>query len=162
MLNAGKQHTKHDSIEGAIKPSRWQVLNVSAGGYALRKFSSSPALARVGDIVAMKSSKNVSWELAVLRWAHINDMNQLDVGLELISPSASAAIAKVEDSTIQIEGEILLLPEISGLKQAASIITSRGFCQLGSVLSFSNHNKILVNKLIERTPRFERFQYSLI
>lgn len=162
LLKDGKSHPKHDNVEGAIKPSRWQVLNVSAGGYALRKFSSSIASARVGDVVAMKSSKSEVWELAVLRWANINDLSQLDVGLELISPNASAALAKVDNSAITIEGEVLLLPEISGLKQAASVITARGFCKLGNVLSFSEDNKILINKLVERTARFERYQYSLI
>lgn len=162
LLKTGKPHAKHDNVEGAIKPSRWQILNVSAGGYALRKFSSSAASAKVGDVVAMKNSKNASWELAVLRWANINDMNQLDVGVELISPSASADIAKVENNGLLIEGEALLLPEITALKQSASIVTARSFCKVGNILSFNKHQKILVNKLVERSARFERFEYSLI
>ena len=162
LLKTGKPHAKHDNVEGAIKPSRWQILNVSAGGYALRKFSSSAASAKVGDVVAMKNSKNASWELAVLRWANINDMNQLDVGVELISPSASADIAKVENNGVLIEGEALLLPEITALKQSASIVTARSFCKVGNILSFNKHQKILVNKLVERSARFERFEYSLI
>jgi cyclic-di-GMP-binding protein len=162
LLKTGKSHAKHDNVEGAIKPSRWQILNVSAGGYALRKFSSSAASARVGDVVVMKNSKSASWEIAVLRWANINDMNQLDIGVELISPSASVDIAKVENSGIPIEGEALLLPEVSALKQAASIVTARGFCKIGNVLSFAKHEKILVTKLVERSARFERFEYSLI
>jgi cyclic-di-GMP-binding protein len=148
---------------GAIKPSRWQVLNISAGGYALRKFNSSQAAARVGDVVAMKNSKSPSWELAVLRWANVNELNQLDVGLELISPSATAITVKPANSAL--EGEALLLPELGGLKQAASIITARGFCKLGDTLDCntdSKPSKIIINLLVERTTRFERFQYSLI
>ncbi len=147
----------------AIKPSRWQVLNVSAGGYALRKFSSSQASAYIGDVVAMKNSKALSWEIAVLRWANVNSLNQLDVGLELISPNASAVSIKLENSAA--EGEALLLPELSALKQAASIITARGFCKAGDTLTLntdSNSKQILINQLVERTARFERFQYSLI
>lgn len=147
----------------SIKPSRWQVLNVSAGGYSLRKFSSSQAAARIGDVVAMKNSKNKLWELAVLRWANVNDLNQLDVGLELISPSAAAITAILESSAM--EGEALLLPEISGLKQAASIITARGFCKTGDTLKLAQNSKfsrIQINNLVERTARYERFQFSLI
>lgn len=162
LVKSGKSKAKHDNVEGTIKPSRWQILNVGAGGYALRKFSSSAASARVGDIVAMKNSKSATWELAVLRWANINEMNQLDVGVELISPSAVADIGKVENVSIPIEGEVLLLPEVSALKQSASIIAARGFCKLGNVLSFTKHQSILVNKIVERTARFERFEYSLI
>ncbi len=164
LLNeGGNSFTKSANPISEIKPSRWQVLNVSAGGYALRKFSSSQASARIGDVVAMKNSKNKQWELAVLRWANVNELNQLDVGLELISPSATAVSAKFENSAL--EGEALLLPELSGIKQAASIITARGFCKAGDVLRLSSNNNssiILIKKLVERTARFERFQYSLI
>ncbi len=145
-----------------VKPSRWQVLNISAGGYALRKFSSSQASAYIGDVVAMKN-KTKPWEFAVLRWAHVNNQNQLDVGLELISPSASAATTQLENSTAECEA--LLLPEISGLKQAASIITARGYCKVGDSLNLNAEgklSKIRVNKLIDRTAKFERFQYILI
>jgi hypothetical protein len=163
LLHEGNGFAKSNNIDGATKPSRWQVLNISAGGCALRKFSSSQASAHIGDVVAMKNSKNKTWELAVLRWANINDMSQLDVGLELISPNATAITAKIDNSTM--EGEALLLPELNGIKQAASIITARGFCMPGANLMFNQGNKsskIRIDKLIERTARFERFQYSLI
>jgi hypothetical protein len=161
--DGGNTFFNANNAAGAIKPSRWQVLNVSAGGYALRKFNSSQASARIGDVVAMKNSKSTLWELAVLRWANMNDLNQLDVGLELISPSAIAITAKFENSTM--EGEALLLPALSGLKQAASIITARGFCKLGDTLHLNTDDKprkIVVQNLVERTARFERFQYNLI
>jgi hypothetical protein len=163
LLQEGNNTFTKPNLDGAIKPSRWQVLNVSAGGYALRKFSSSQASARIGDVVAMKNSKSKQWELAVLRWANMSDMSQLDVGLELISPSAVAVTAKFENSTM--EGEALLLPELGAIKQAASIITARGFCKAGDTLKLNSTNKpskILINKLVERTARFERFQYDLI
>ena len=145
------------------KPSRWQVLNVSAGGCSLRKFSSSQTSAYIGDVVAIKNSNTATWEIAVLRWANVNTLSQLDVGLELISPNATTAIAKHEASTI--EGEALLLPELSGLKQAASILTARGFCKTDDILIFStesNINKIMATKLVERTARFERFEYLIM
>ena len=167
-LHQGATHqaATQPSISNAavsIKPSRWQVLNVSAGGFALRKFSSSQASISIGDVVAMKNSKNKLWELAILRWANTNEMNQLDIGLELISPTASAISVHFVNSAIQ--GEALLLPEIIGLKQPASLVVARGFCKLDDTLNIVDNtktNKIQVNKLVERTSRFERFQYILI
>ncbi len=163
LMNEGNDFASAATSAVAIKPSRWQVLNVSAGGYALRKFSTSPAAVYVGDVVAAKNSKNKLWELAVLRWANMNELNQLDVGLELISPSVTAITAHFINSNI--EGEALLLPEIAGLKQAASVITARGFCKLGDTLKLEQANiitKVEIDKLVERTARFERFQYRLI
>ena len=161
--DGGNTFANANNSPSAIKPSRWQVLNVSAGGYALRKFNSSQASARIGDVVAIKNSKSACWELAILRWANINELNQLDVGLELVSPNATAVTVKFDVNSL--EGEALLLPELNGLKQAASIVAARGFCKIGDTLSINaknNSNKIVIQKLVERTARFERFQYNLI
>ena len=162
ILQVGDFSTEQVAVTiNTAKASRWQVLNVSAGGCALRKFSSSQASAHIGDVVTMRNSKTSSWELAVLRWANVNTLNQLDVGLELIAPSASACLAQHDNSAVQ--GEALLLPELNGLKQPASILVARGFCKPGDTLILSSENnvhKILVGNLTERTARFERFQYS--
>lgn len=163
LIHEGVTQPNINNTAVSIKPSRWQVLNVSAGGYALRKFSSSLASVSVGDVVAMKNSKNKLWELAILRWANINQMNQLDVGLELISPSVTAVGAHFVTSAIH--GEALLLPEIISLKQSASIITARGFCKIDDTLNLVSNDKttkIQIIKVVERTARFERFQYCLI
>jgi cyclic-di-GMP-binding protein len=154
----------NDSLgANALKPSRWQVLNVSAGGFSLRKFNSSQTAAQIGDVVAMKNNNANNWELAVLRWANVNDLSQLDVGLQLVSPSATAVSVKSQSHVVECEA--LLLPELSALKQLASIIMPRGFCRLGETIAVNNNhtfNKILVTKLVERTASFERFQYRLI
>jgi cyclic-di-GMP-binding protein len=155
--------TEPTNKNGAFKPSRWQILNVSAGGYALRKFNTSQADAQVGDIVAMKDNSGNHWELAVLRWANINEQNQLDVGLQLISPSATAVIAKSSESAL--ESEALLLPELAPLKQAASIITTRGLFKTGDTIELNQNNelkRVQTTKLVERTAGFERYEYNLI
>ena len=152
-----------DAASELVKPSRWQVLNVSAGGYALRKFNSSQTAAQIGDVVAMKNTDSNSWELAVLRWANVNDLSQLDVGLQLVSPSASAITVKSESHIVECEA--LLLPELSALKQHSSVIIPRGFCRSGETIAMTSKNtvaKLLIQKLVERTASFERFQFSLI
>lgn len=148
---------------GTYKPSRWQVLNVSAGGYALRKFNSSQATAQIGDVVAMKNNNTKTWEIAVLRWANVNELKQLDIGLQLISPGALAVSVRADNSAL--ESAALLLPELPALKQAASIIIAVGLCKIGSTLELHHNNtlsSVQITKLVERTASFERFQYSLI
>jgi len=157
----GSEFKNFMTPNNAIKPSRWQILNAGAGGYALRKFNSSLTEMHVGDIAAIKNSKSLNWELGVLRWANINDLNQLDAGIELISPSASAI--KIESDNLMSEG--LLLPEITALKQPASIIAPRSKYTLGQSLQIvlnDKFTKVQISKLIERTPTFERFQFDLI
>jgi hypothetical protein len=136
---------------------------VSAGGYALRKINTSMASAHIGDVVAMKDNNTKTWELAVLRWANVNELKQLDIGLQLISPSAYAVSIRADNNAL--ESEALLLPELSALKQAASIIAAVGLCKVGSTIEVHHNNtvsNVRTTKLVERTASFERFQYSLI
>jgi cyclic-di-GMP-binding protein len=147
----------------AIKPSRWQILNTSAGGYALRKFNSSQVSMQVGDVAAIKNNETLIWELGVIRWASINELDQLDIGFELISPKVRAITIKPQKTTHEVKG--LLLPELSALKQQASFISPRGEFSLGQTVELIDDGKkttALATKLIERTSTFERYQYSLI
>lgn len=147
----------------AIKPSRWQILNVGAGGYALRKFNSSQVSMHVGDIAAIKNNTTLEWELGVIRWVSINELNQLDIGFELISPTVKAVSLISAKEKTQEKG--LLLPQLPALKQEASIIVPRGAFEPDTPLEMVDEDttsKIIIKKLVERTFSFERYQFSLI
>lgn len=147
----------------AIKPSRWQILNIGAGGYALRKFNSSQVSIQVGEIASIKNNETLTWELGIIRWASINDLDQLDIGFELISPRVKAIFIKSQKNASEVKA--LLLPELNTLKQQASFISPRGEYTSGESLEMivdGKNTKVLVTKLIERTSSFERYQFSLI
>jgi len=147
----------------AIKPSRWQILNIGAGGYALRKFNSSQVSMQVGDVATIKNNETLSWELGVIRWASINGLNQLDIGFELLSPKVKAITVKSIKGNTEVKG--LQLPEFSALKQQASFIVPRGKYTSGQtveMISDDTKSLVLITNLIERTTTFERYQYSLI
>lgn len=158
--------TSHAST-GNTKPkhfraSRWQVLNISAGGMALKKFPISEATLRVGEILGVKAANDTAWSLAVLRWAS-NDDQQLAIGTQLIAPSAKP-IAIKSPKQDQFE-PALLLPDMPTLKQAASIIAGCGSYGPARVLEVDQAgkiSKILLTKLIDRTGSFERFQFSYL
>ncbi len=146
-----------------IKPSRWQVLNISAKGTALRKFNSSQVTMHVGDVATIRNNETLIWEVAIVRWANVNELNQLDAGFELISPSAKAILVTSDQNTAKFKA--LLLPQLDVLKQRASIIVPRHEFSLGQVLTIIEHDvetNILTKKLIERTATIERYQYSLL
>lgn len=145
---------------GHFKTSRWQALNISAGGMALRKFPISDATMRVGEILGVKSASESGWSVAILRWAS-NDQQQLEVGTQLIAPSAKAIAIKSQQQ--QRFEPALLLPEMPALKQQASIIANCGSFGPARVLDLDEGgkiSKILLTKLIDRTGSFERFQFS--
>lgn len=147
----------------AVKPSRWQILNVSAGGFALRKFNSSQVSLQVGDIAAIKNNESLAWEIGIIRWASLNELEQLDIGFKLIAPSAAPISIKPIKKKLEIKG--LLLPELPALKQKTSFLVARGECESGDKIELTNGSSkslAVITELVERTTSFERYQYNLI
>jgi cyclic-di-GMP-binding protein len=143
--------------------SRWQALNMSAGGMALRRFPNAEGNVRVGELLSVKNSGESNWSLGVLRWVSINEQQQLDIGTQLIAPEAKAAGARVPDKK-KFE-PVLLLPELPAIKQPGSVVSACGLYGPARVLELEEQGKIsriMLTKLIERTGSFERFQFSYL
>lgn len=144
------------------RPSRWQLLNISAGGMALRKLPAVEETVRVGELLSVRNEKESRWSVGVLRWAN-NGAEQLEVGAQLIAPEAKAAGARPADKK-KFE-PVLILPGVTALKQAPSIVSGNGLYSPARVLELDEGGKIsriMVTKLIERTNSFERFQFSYL
>lgn len=143
--------------------SRWQALNISAGGMALRKFPHTEGNVRLGDLLSVKNSGEPHWSVGVLRWINNNEHQQLDIGTQLIAPEAKAAGARVPD---QREFEpVLLLPELPAIKQPGSVVSACGTHSPARVLELDEHGKIsriMLTRLVESTNSFERFQFSYL
>jgi len=83
--------------------------------------------------------------------------------VELVAPQVHGAIAR-----IQGHGDdelVLLLPEISAVKQAATIIAPRGTYSPARQLTITYNNKtvqVMLTKLVERAHHIERMQYSIL
>lgn len=158
-ISASTSHTPGISPQ-KFKPSRWQVLNISAGGMALRKFPQPEGNIRVGELLSVKDSGASHWSVGVLRWVNNNE-HQLEIGAQLIAPEAKAAGARASHQN-KFE-PVLILAGVPALKQPASIIAACGMYSPARMLDLDEDGKIsrvMVTKLIERTNSFERFQYS--
>ena len=146
----------------SYRASRWQVLNISAGGMALRKLPAVEETVRVGELLSVRNEKESRWSVGVLRWAN-NGPEQLEVGAQLLAPEAQAAGARPVDKD-KFE-PVLILPGIAALKQTPSIVAGNGLYSPARMLELDEAGKIsriMVTKLIERTNSFERFQFSYL
>ncbi|HEY0268844.1 MAG TPA: hypothetical protein VGC12_06375 [Methyloradius sp.] len=141
----------------------WLITNISAGGMALRKPVNAQDNIRVGDIVCLKEDKSSAWSIGVIRWATNDDQEYLDIGAQLIAPTAKSIGINRISPAIHEKG--LLLPEMQMLKQPQSIIAPSGTYGPARLLDIEEDDKtlrIMITKLIERTSRFERFGFSYI
>ncbi len=144
-----------------IEPSLWEVANISAGGNALRRLPNAPASVRVGELLCMKIDGERTWSIAILRWASNSGHDQLDIGTQLIAPSAKAASAR--PSSLPKFEPVLILPAMAKLKQPASIVAAPGMFSPARIVEIEEKgtiSRIMLTKLVERTGCFERFQFS--
>ncbi|HSI37643.1 MAG TPA: hypothetical protein VK946_01070 [Methylotenera sp.] len=146
-----------------VSPSRWQILNISAIGMSVRRHPTAEKNIRIGSLLGIKTQDEHHWSIGVVRWASCGSKDRLDIGVQLIAPHAQSAFASIEGG--EDEEMVLLLPEITAVKQATSIIVPRGTFEPARplVLSYKNQRQhIMLTKLIERSHYFERIQFSVL
>jgi hypothetical protein len=144
-------------------PSRWKILNISATGISIRRYHTAEKNIKVGGLIALRGKNESQWSIGFIRWANCGTRDRLDIGVQLISPYADTATAQ----TFQhgSNSNILVMPEMTAVKQAATIIAPRGTYINGRQLAFTCNQKteqVVLNKLIERTHDVERIQFDII
>jgi hypothetical protein len=146
-----------------VRSSRWQILNISATGMSVRRHPTAERNIRIGHLLGIRGKNEDHWSIGIVRWAVCGTRERLDMGLELIAPSAESATLRLSGSPLE-EG-VLLLPAISGVKQPQTIVAPIGTFEpaLNLVLSVGlQKHHILLTKLVERSHYFERIQFSII
>lgn len=144
-------------------PSRWKILNISASGFSIRRHHTAEKNIRVGALIGIKAKNEPHWSVGFVRWANCGTRDRLDIGVQLIAPQAHGAIARIQHHNN--DELILLLPEISAVKQAATIVAPRGTYNPARQMAITYNNKtkqVILTKLVERTHYIERMQYSII
>ncbi|MBZ2168540.1 MULTISPECIES: GTPase [Marinobacter] len=113
------------------------LINTSPGGYCVVWETSAPSSLQSGEILGVREHHSHPWSIAMVRWLQHTKGEGTQVGIELLAPSASPCgvklIQKVGNSSEYLRG--LLLPEISAINQAATLVTPRLPFQSGSRIS---------------------------
>lgn len=143
--------------------ARWLVVNESAGGMALSKFPGVPSELGVGDLLGMRSDRGGQWSLGVVRWANSEESGDLEIGAQMLAPTAKAIAVRPENT--KDYAKALLLPELLPLRQPATLVTACSTYYPARILEVimdadSKPVRVLLTRLLERTGSFERFQFS--
>jgi hypothetical protein len=151
------------SFSHRFNSARWLVVNESAGGMALSKFPGVLSRLSVGELLGMRGDSTNHWSLCAVRWANCEESGDLEIGAQMLAPTAKA-IAVRPDKTGHY-AKALLLPELLPLQQPATLVTNCGTYQPARVLEImteidSKPVRVRLTRLLERTPSFERFQFS--
>jgi len=146
-----------------VTPSHWKILNISATGISIRRYHTAQKNIKVGGLIALKAKNEQQWSIGLVKWANCGTRDRLDIGVQLIAPYADSAMAQTFQHSSN--SKILILPEISAMNQAATIIAPRGTYIQGRQLTFTYNKKTVqasLNRLVERTHEVERIQFNLM
>ncbi|MBL8397658.1 MAG: hypothetical protein JNL84_05845 [Candidatus Accumulibacter sp.] len=108
--------------------SNWMITNESPDGYALMHLTGKTGMLSVGDIAAVRSSKTNDWQIGVVRWAISANPEHLELGLQILAPTAMAAKA-VQPSAASQAGEhlpVLVLPALPRVRARQLLIAAVG------------------------------------
>ncbi|HND79428.1 MAG TPA: hypothetical protein PLS39_03185 [Accumulibacter sp.] len=150
-----------DSAE--VQLSNWMITNESPDGYALMHLTGKTGTLSVGDIAAVRSSKTNNWQIGVVRWATSANPEHLEVGLQVLAPTALAAKA-VQPSAGQVAEHlpVLVLPALPRIRTRQLLIAAVGAIdkeQKKALLVVEKHNlairEIKLTAIDEQTSSVE-------
>ncbi|WP_309045179.1 GTPase [Marinobacter sediminicola] len=142
------------------------LVNTSPGGYCVSWEASVPPSMQAGEILGVREQRSHPWSIAVVRWIRQVKNQGTQIGIELLAPSGSPCgvrlLQKVGNSSEYLRG--LLLPEISVVNQAATLITPRLPFQPGSRISMLHDGREDQGQLIKKvssTGSISQFELKL-
>ncbi len=154
-------------INRAYDTQPWKMVNVSAGGYCLLWDNMETTRAQVGELIGIREQSDPDtfhWRLGVIRWLKYVEKRGLELGIQMLSPSAVALTAK-PDSTRRIkdnQSRGLLLPEIASIQQQSTLLLPSPPFSIGDTVVINCNGrdvKVKLTKLVENTGSFAQFQF---
>lgn len=155
------------STDSALIES-WKMVNFSAGGYSLLWNSDDSSNAKVGELVAIieqDTHNGDNWQLGVVRWMKCTTSCGLELGIQMLSPSALAVWAYVDESETRSGRKMqgILLPEIKMLSQQTSLLLPtlpfRAGCN-ATLLTAGSMQNIKLTQQLENTGSFAQYHFS--
>ena len=146
----------------------WTMANISAGGYSLLWDSDDSSNAQVGELVAIIEQDNLcedEWHLGVVRWMKCTRTYGLELGIQMLSPSAQAVWAYMDESGIHSGRKMqgMLLPEVKMLRQQASLLLPtlpfRAGC-IATLETAGSLENIKLSRQLENTGSFAQYHFS--
>ena len=165
--NQAREHPDNRQTD-TYRIEAWKMANISAGGYCLLWDSVDPSSAQVGELVAIIEQDNLNgdaWQLGVVRWMKCSDKYGLELGTEMLSPSAQAVWAYLDEAGVRSRSKMqgILLPEIKALKQQSSLLLPTLPFHAGCLATLQTADtleNIKLTRQLENTGSFAQYHFS--
>jgi cyclic-di-GMP-binding protein len=138
---------------------RWQLRDIGPQGMSLARYGDASTPVRVGELIGIQQPSDLGrWRAAAIRWIKSPEPNSVEVGVELLAPTAVPVAMRLPGSANAAPG--LSLPATEVTRRPATLLLARGSCEVGDELEVideeSGARRVRVLRLVERTGAFEQ------
>jgi hypothetical protein len=107
--------------------SDWTLLNESPSGYAVAHVVGEVTGIVPGCAVGLRTGAGAAWQICLVRWARSKSSSHVELGLEVLAPSAKPVrIQALNSRNPEPPIPALLLPAMPGINRNEAILTMRG------------------------------------
>lgn len=145
----------------------WMVLNESPGGYAMMHVAGGVAGLVAGAALGLRMAPDRPWSICLIRWARSDNPEHVELGLELIAPSAEAVrVAWPGKDVAPVPTTALLLPPLPRLDRGETLLVARGhylagrFTLIGEIAGKLQLAECLTHSLTLQTACIEVFEFE--
>jgi len=120
-----RQEPKSSNCE--LTYSDWTLLNESPSGYAIVHAVGEVTGIVPGCAVGLRTGADAAWQICLVRWARSKSSAHVELGLEVLAPSAKPIrIQALTSRNPEPPVPALLLPALPGINRSEAILTARG------------------------------------
>ncbi len=125
-LGGSGDETPH-ATDAELTTSDWTLLNEGPAGYAMVHVAGQVAGLVSGCAVGLRAHDDTTWQICLVRWARSEGSQHVELGLEILAPSAqSVRLQSLNQREAAAPIPALLLPALPGLNRGEAILASRG------------------------------------
>lgn len=107
--------------------SNWTLLNEGPSGYAIVHVVGEVTGIVPGCAVGLRTGTGAAWQICLVRWARSKSSTHVEMGLEVLAPSASPVrIQTLNRRNPEPPIPALLLPALPSLNRSEAILSGRG------------------------------------
>ena len=145
--------------------SNWMVFNESPEGMAMMHVAGPITGLVTGSAVGLRADAGQPWSICIVRWARSDNSEHVEIGLELVAPSAEAVhIATQGAPPGESPAAALLLPPLPRLKRGETLLTTPGHFSQGRFCLIHDHPRLRISEcepgeLAAQTSSIEIFEF---
>ena len=154
------------AVPAPVTPGLWTVDNDSASGLALSGKPDAPLNLKVGDPLALRAGNAAAWSLGVIRWVRMRDAQQVELGVERLSPQILPVwVQPLRGHRKARPEQALFVPGLAALQQKDRLLLPRHLYQIGmdaDVWQPPHQYTLTFGRCLEHTPSFDLIDFNII